>query len=334
LKGWTGVQKAVFSEEPVGEGHRISKEGAEMKGLNLNSKQKKAIISALVVLVGILAASSVVNRAIDSSFVHGWEEKANQYLLETAKRAGFIYLAARGINAGVSLLQSVEVGVVAASLHPGQALDPVNDAVERLSWIMLLSLASIGVQKILMEMAPWLGTVILLSIAMLVILLGIWLPKYMKIDLRGLGLKLVLLALVVRFFIPVAYVMNQAVYTRFLDSKYTAAAGAVAEAKDALGDKSEGVQGTAVDEAGNEDPGEVRELSPLPQEGEEGLIATAKKWMKNTAEVGSKIDRIKAVTVHFFEHTVSLTVIFLLQTILIPMFVLWLLVKLMGFAVA
>ncbi len=304
-----------------------------MKRLNLNSTQKKALISTLVVLVGILAASSVVNRAIDSSFVNGWEHKANQYLLETAKRAGFIYLAARGINAGVSLLQSVEVGVVAASLHPGQALDPVNDAVERLSWIMLLSLASIGVQKILIEMAPWLGTVILLSIAMLVILLGIWLPKYMKIDLRGLGLKLVLFALVVRFFIPVAYVVNQSVYNRFLDSKY-AAAGAVAEAKDVLGDKTEGVQGTVGDEAGNEEPGEASELSPLPQEGEEGLIATAKKWMKNTAAVGSKIDRIKAVTVYFFEHTVSLTVIFLLQTILIPIFVLWLLVKLIGFAAA
>ena len=62
-------------------------------------------------------------------------------------------LGAKIINAGVSVLQSAEVGPVVASINPDEILDPLNDAVERLSGILVWAIGSLFLQQIVLEVA-------------------------------------------------------------------------------------------------------------------------------------------------------------------------------------
>ena len=62
-----------------------------------------------------------------------------------------IYAVARAINAGVSVFQSTEVSVGVASINLGEILDPLNDAVERLSGMAVWAIGSLFLQQIVLD---------------------------------------------------------------------------------------------------------------------------------------------------------------------------------------
>ena len=62
-----------------------------------------------------------------------------------------MYAITRAIIAGVSVLQSADVGVGLASVSPGEILDPSNDATERFSSILVWTIDSLFLQQILLE---------------------------------------------------------------------------------------------------------------------------------------------------------------------------------------
>ena len=85
------------------------------------------------------------------------------YVDTAFKRALLGFAVARGLNGVISVAQGTEVAIqpagVGVSFTPGEILDPVNDLVERFSWIMLLATSSLGVQKVLLSMSAWQGPV-------------------------------------------------------------------------------------------------------------------------------------------------------------------------------
>jgi hypothetical protein len=85
---------------------------------------------------------------------------------------------------------------------------------------MLASTASLGVQRILMEMGDWLGLRVLLTMAMVLMAISPWKRFWMGWDLQSSATRLVLVALTVRLFIPALAVVSEAVYDRFLDRHY------------------------------------------------------------------------------------------------------------------
>ena len=66
------------------------------------------------------------------------------------KRALVTWALARGLNGVLSVAQGTEVAIqpagVGVNFTPGEILDPVNDLVERFSWIMMLATSSLGIQ--------------------------------------------------------------------------------------------------------------------------------------------------------------------------------------------
>jgi hypothetical protein len=75
------------------------------------------------------------------------------YTDESIKRGAIVFATARGINALVSMAQSttVEVGfIVSGSVSIGEILDPLNDLIERFSFIMTLVLSALVAIKILL----------------------------------------------------------------------------------------------------------------------------------------------------------------------------------------
>ena len=81
---------------------------------------------------------TVVLVLMSISWLNLLDDYGDRYTTNALKQSAASYAVARGINAVVSVLQSTEVSVGFASISPGEALDPLNDLVERFSWIAMM----------------------------------------------------------------------------------------------------------------------------------------------------------------------------------------------------
>lgn len=134
------------------------------------SRVKVSLYRAIIVTAFALALAVV-------SFHGAVDGFAKDHVAETTNESIGIYVASRGINALVSVLQTSQVNVpFLGSSQVGQMLDPVNDAVERLSSIMVWAAGSLFLQRILLEVAAstvfkWiLGSIALVTIAVLLLM--------------------------------------------------------------------------------------------------------------------------------------------------------------------
>ncbi|WP_269538046.1 hypothetical protein [Cerasicoccus fimbriatus] len=80
---------------------------------------------------------------------------SEDYLEESIGLAATTYAVSRVVNGGVSMLQESSVAITPFGLgletEPGQLLDPINDATERLSDLCVYSIGLMGVQRIALE---------------------------------------------------------------------------------------------------------------------------------------------------------------------------------------
>ena len=97
----------------------------------------RCLLSAVLLGVLAVALSGVLDRP------------AGRYTEAALARAMVTYGVARSLNGVISVVQETEVALspagVGVTLAPGQLLDPVNDLIERFSWVMLASFASCAV---------------------------------------------------------------------------------------------------------------------------------------------------------------------------------------------
>lgn len=100
-----------------------------------------------------------------------YDKITNSYLNSSLKQSAVTYAVTRSINAAVSIIQesSVTVGVgIEGNLALGQALDPINDATERFSDLLTLSLWALGSEKIIYELSKLpVFTLIIIILALL-----------------------------------------------------------------------------------------------------------------------------------------------------------------------
>lgn len=68
-----------------------------------------------------------------------------------------VYAVLRGLNAVISMAQGTELAIepmgVGVTLTPGELLDPLNDMIEQISTVLLVASASIGIQKIILNLS-------------------------------------------------------------------------------------------------------------------------------------------------------------------------------------
>lgn len=85
--------------------------------------------------------------------------EATQAQLESAGgRALAAFAVARGLNAVISVIQETQVGFslgVNITAEPGQALDPLNDLIERFSLVALSAAAVLGALRLATELFAW-----------------------------------------------------------------------------------------------------------------------------------------------------------------------------------
>jgi len=232
------------------------------------------------------------------------------------QRALVTFALARTLNGVISAIQGTELALtpagVGVTLTPGQILDPVNDLVERFSWIMLGATVSLGIQQVLLEAGQW------WVLKILVLILGIsWLWLHLSSVQRDRSTQILAkafaIAIFIRFAVPAALIANEVIYEQFLEAKYQTSTGVMESA----GEQFESVSGqtTSSDtdvETESEDAGVMDTIQQA--------LANSRKSL----DLEYQIERISEKATEIFEHVIQLSVVFVLQTCILPIAFLWL----------
>lgn len=227
---------------------------------------------------------------------------ATQQVDAGLKRALVSFATARALNAVISVAQGTEMSLqplgVGVTLAPGQLLDPVNDLVEKFSDLMLMASVAFGVQKMLISMGGYWLISLLLTLAA---------TGWAVLQLRGQRAPgwlsgLLVVALMLRFAIPVVTLGADLLWQKFLAADYAT---------------SQQVIDTAT--------GQVASLNPAPPAAAEqpGWLDRMKGWVTPNGEIKARFEQLKQAAEQAVEHIIKLIVIFLLQTLVIPLSLLW-----------
>lgn len=266
---------------------------------------RKAVNEAGVVklLLATLFVVSIIfnlNQALDIS--------SKQYIDKAFNRALITFGIAKTLNGVISVAQGTEVAIqpagIGINLTPGQILDPVNDLVERFSWIMLASTTSLGIQKVFLTMSVWPAfNYTLISFILLgLIFLFVKTKKYTQI--RILILRLSLLLIIIRFTVPITGLANESIYHVFLENEYIESTQVLETTALQIDQINEDVQ------------------SQQPDIKKKSVWESAKAFYSSTTEMldmSKKIDKYKQAATKTTQHIVNLIVVFLFQTLIIPL---------------
>jgi hypothetical protein len=291
-----------------------------MKPITITPIHKKAVLTVLLVVLGALAYWPATTVLLDKSLVGKLDAAGNQKLDDALERAIYTFAVVRGINGVISVIQNTRLSISPAglgvSLAAGEILDPVDDLLERFSWVMLVSTTSLGIQKVLLAAGKWFGVHILLTGALAILSVGIWISTDFCINFKRLGSKLLIFALVIRFCIPLISLVSDKLYLLFLEDTYHVATQSLNQFKQDIVDAAQ--------------PDDKR----ASQTGETNLVSRVKQYYEDAGSIihfKEKMDALKDKITEYAKHTINLITVFLLQTVLFPIVVLWLLIKMCKF---
>lgn len=277
---------------------------------------KKIVLTMLVLLIGISALSGIFEeRILSAAALSRIDDHAREYYDSTFKNALYTYGIVRGINAVISVIQGSDIALSPAgmgiTLAVGEILDPLNDLIERFSWICLAATTSLGIQRLLMSVTAWLGITFFLPLSMLITGIGIWLPQLKNVTFKQLGLQLLILALVFRYALPLTAFATGRIDTLFFQQTYREAAADLERANAAVQDDAEN----------------------LSSEGERSLLEKFQAFFRNVdraVQLEARVRSLKASVAGYTGQIIDLIVVFVLQTLVVPLIVLYLLLRLGG----
>lgn len=242
------------------------------------------------------------------------DDLSADYAEAAFKRALVTFAVARGLNGVISVAQGTEVAVepggVGVNFTVGQILDPINDLVEQFSSVMLVAASSLGLQNVLLSMTGWWGlTVFLLAATAALLVSQLW-PRAPAGRLAAAIPRVFLVALFLRFAVPVLIIGTSVVFDTFLAAEQETATSALRATS------------SEIEELSREENG--------AETGDESLFDRLGRMIDESVEslnVADRIDRLKDSASNASEHIVDLIVIFVLQTIILPLAFLWLFVE-------
>lgn len=228
-------------------------------------------------------------------------------------RALVTFGIAKALDAAISVVQSAQFSFnagVGFALTVGEILDPLNDLVEEFSSFILAASVAFGIQKLLLAVGGYTGVKVVLSG-----LSAIWV--FLVVTQRKLPKALAYLwalILLVRFAVPLVTIGGNFLFENFMATQYQASETAI---KTAIAD----INALSPDQLNPQTSQEPKSLWDK--------IKPALPNLPNTAELKAMIDHFKqkvdGVTQKVIGHFVNLMVVFILQTLIFPVVMLWLL---------
>ena len=290
-----------------------------MKKISLSPEGKKIIVSLLLAGAALLAYLAVLDALFERTAIRHLDDRGRAYYSESLKRSAYTYAVVRGINGVISVLQGTDVAVspagIGVTLAVGEILDPINDLVERFSWVMLVSAASLGIQMALMEMGAWFGFRILLTAALILIIMGIWIPRAVWADIGQVGRRLIIVALLIRFGLPAVALVSGGIYDHFLADQYETSIRSLERIND-----------------------EIREAG-AKAETTGGYFDGLRQFFggggdESDPPIRERIAGLREKLSDYAEYVITLITVFVLQTVILPLGILWALIRLGGYLMA
>jgi hypothetical protein len=231
-------------------------------------------------------------------------------------RALVTFGIAKALDAAISVIQSAQLSInigVGFALTIGEVLDPINDMVEQFSTLIMAAAVAFGVQKIFVSIGSYTLIKVFLSI---VAVIWVCLCLINQKPPKSLVYTFVLI-LMIRFAMPLVTVGSNLLFENFMASQYQSSA---TEIKDATTE----ISALTPDQ-----------FAPNPAQAPQGLwgkIMPSLQSIPNSKGVKVMFDKFKdkinAVTEKVIANIVNLIVVFILQTIIFPVAILWLLYRL------
>ena len=247
------------------------------------------------------------------------DTSSKQHIDKAFNRALITFGIAKTLNGVISVAQGTEIAFqpagIGINLTPGQILDPVNDLVERFSWIMLASTTSLGIQKVFLTMSIWPAFSYFLVAILILGLIMLFTKTRKYFELRVLILRISLVLIVLRFIVPVTGLANEFIYQLFLEKEYITSTVKLETTADEIGQLNENGQYN------------------LPDIKKKSIWESAKSFYNSTSEmldISIKIEKYKQAATETTRHIVNLIVVFIFQTVIIPLafiFVLYITLK-------
>lgn len=264
---------------------------------------KKLIISFLLVAL------------VQLSFVNVVDNASSEQLDKAFARSLTVFAIARSLNGLISVVQGTEVYAtpagVGVNFAVGQIVDPINDMVERFSWVMLMSTVSLGIQEIMLHFGQTQLIQGLLGLSVLILLFILWIPKLWHKESFNLVFKSFIIISFLRFLVPLIVLINENVYEYGLEEKYE-------KAKQSL----------EITQAQTEVI--VQHIRQNQQHNSSWLESL--NVAQQIADFRIKVDRLWISLKNKFNNAIdymlSLIAIFIVQSILFPLLYLWLFLKL------
>lgn len=214
-------------------------------------------------------------------------------------QAIIVFGSAKALNAVISLAQGTELDLPFLTVAIGQVLDPINDLVEQFSLIMLASMTSLGIQKILLGFVTngWFNLLLALNL----IILNLWMFIRFKNDanIRTLFFKITVVLVFLRFAVPLMGYVNEMAYEHFVKPQYNI---------EQLNENIIGVK---------EEVSKVTHETIKQKEEQSFLSKVTEKFDSNY--YAQKIEEYKKAADNSSEYIVDLIVVFIFQTIVLPL---------------
>lgn len=280
--------------------------------MRLSNTKQTAIKSIIGILLSIVLffSSGVQIPVLDST--------ADSYFKDSITKAGVSYGVCRVINATVSVIQESSVQLepagIGLSLAVGQIVDPINDMAERLSNVLVMSIASLGVQEIAYEISI---TVVpqILAFFLLIVSFLVWFKNDRVFRLQKIMIAVLVIASIARFCLPISSMANEFLQEAFFDDK-------IIDANEKL-------------TASTSELKTIEEIELPKIEGVLGTIGNSASYLKEKSiEFKNTIQVIIENKTEIIENLLRLTFlylgIFIIQVLVLPLLIFWLLMKIVN----
>ena len=244
----------------------------------MNGKTKK-----IIVILSLLAISAL-------SFLPYLDMFGKQQNEKILKSSMITYATARGVNAAISVIQETQVGA-GIVVQPGQALDPLNDLIERFSSVILFSMASLGIQNLMIYLGSSMFIKFIIMVSSLALIVLLLIPKMTKLDFHTILIKMLIVALFLRFSIPTITIVNQFMYSVFMENKVM-----------------EAVEGFD----------QEKEETPIEAEDESFWDGIVDGIVDGVTDIGDDISNFMGNIEAITRRVIDLIAIFIIQTIIMP----------------
>ncbi|MHB0775895.1 hypothetical protein [Halomonas sp. WWR20] len=262
--------------------------------------RKRLALGVVLGMALVACASGFLEQRVVGPAVAPAEQVAEGTLKRSLLLASASYASARLIDRGVALVSEAEISlpfVGGVSVKPGQVFKPLQDMAERYSDVMVISMASIGIQSVLMELGQVIGVTLLGSVLIAALMLALALPGGWSLRLMILARASLMLLIMVRIAVPLAILGVSVISDAVLEERRQSA-------QQELNLATAELQAADVATEGDD---------------EAGLITWLRDMQDQTADMALSVRQFSDGMVERF---IQLLVVYVLETLLLPLLML------------